>query len=66
MNAISLSLNKEMAKESQLKGLMPLRNPQNLLLWHIHHSLKHFRQSEWDGPHELAAVPADQRTSIPI
>ena len=26
-NAISLSLNKEMAKENQLKGLMPLRNP---------------------------------------
>jgi hypothetical protein len=32
MDAISLSLNKEMAKESQLKGLMPLRNPQNFLL----------------------------------
>jgi len=31
-DAISLSLNKEMAKENQLKGLMPLRNPQNLLL----------------------------------
>ena len=31
-NAISLSLNKEMAKESQLKGLMPLRNPQDFLL----------------------------------
>ena len=31
-NAISLSLNKEMAKENQLKGLMPLRNPQDLLL----------------------------------
>jgi len=28
MDAISLSLNKEMAKESQLKGPMPLRNPQ--------------------------------------
>ena len=26
-SAISLSLNKEMAKENQLKGLMPLRNP---------------------------------------
>jgi hypothetical protein len=32
MDAISLPRRKEMAKEKTLKGLMPLRNPQNLFL----------------------------------
>ncbi len=54
IDAISLSLNKEMAKENQLKGLMPLRNPQEFLLWLIYLSW-----SEWDGPHELAVVPLE-------
>jgi hypothetical protein len=35
IGAISLSLNKEMAKENQPKGLMPIGNPQDFLLWHI-------------------------------
>ena len=34
-DVLSLSLNKESTKESQLKGLMPLRNPQVFSLWHI-------------------------------
>jgi len=32
MDALSLSFHKERAKERKLKGLMPLRNPQGLLL----------------------------------
>ena len=31
-DVLSLSLNKERTKENQLKGLMPLRNPQVFLL----------------------------------
>jgi hypothetical protein len=32
LDAISLSFHKEMAKERELKGLMPLRNPQAFIL----------------------------------
>jgi len=32
MDALSLSFHKERAKERKLKGLMPLRNPQDLFL----------------------------------
>ena len=34
-DALSLAFHKERAKERELKGLIPLRNPQNFLLRHI-------------------------------
>jgi len=40
-DVLSLSLNKESTKESQLKGRMPLRNPQDFLLGHTCRSWWH-------------------------